>query len=253
VPHGDALCMHQARRGGAQVLTFGSAAAAAAAAAAKADVEVQADAIVDHRTQTRFAREACALAGGHNAQNLAAAIAVAPRLGACAETIRRVFATFEGLPHRMRYLRTVLGVRYYDDSKGTNVGAAVTALTGLAEPRVVLIAGGKDKGGGYGALADALASKGRALILIGEAAPLIAEAAVGRLPIERAENMQDAVHLAQTHARPGDAVLLSPACSSFDMYRDYKERGDVFAHAVSLLQEPAPEMNMYPEPKGVGL
>jgi UDP-N-acetylmuramoylalanine--D-glutamate ligase len=126
-------------------------------------------------------------------------------------------------------------VRYYDDSKGTNVGASVAALKGLAEARAVLVAGGRDKGGDYGPLVEALRSKGRALVLIGEAADRIADAAAGALPIERAASMSDAVERASRLARPGDAVLLSPACSSFDMFRDYHDRGAAFVRAVRAL------------------
>jgi UDP-N-acetylmuramoylalanine--D-glutamate ligase len=124
------------------------------------------------------------------------------------------------------------GVRYYDDSKGTNVGASVTALRGLGEARAVLIAGGRDKLGDYAPLVDALRDRGRALVLLGEAADRIARAAAGVLPIARAASMEEAVRTSREFALPGDAVLLSPACSSLDMFRSYAHRGDVFARAV---------------------
>ena len=128
-------------------------------------------------------------------------------------------------------------VRFYDDSKGTNVGASVTAVRGISEEKVVLIAGGRDKGGSYGPLVDALRERGRAAVLIGEAAGLI-EAAIGdAVPVRTAASMAEAVALSAEHARPGDAVLLSPACSSFDMFRDYKDRGDAFVRAVMELPE----------------
>jgi UDP-N-acetylmuramoylalanine--D-glutamate ligase len=129
------------------------------------------------------------------------------------------------------------GVRFYDDSKGTNVGAAVTALKGLGEARVVLIAGGRDKGGSYGPLVEALLQKGRAAVLLGESAEAIASAIGQRLPVRRAGSMEEAVRVGAELARAGDAVLLSPACSSFDMFRDYKHRGDEFARAVRALVE----------------
>ncbi len=145
--------------------------------------------------------------------------------------------TFDGLAHRTTLVRTVDGVTYYDDSKGTNVGASVTALLGLREEKAVLIAGGKDKGGGYEALASALSNKGRAVVTIGEAAGLIEGAIGDRLPVARASSMEDAVRLATEFAVRGDAVLLSPACASFDMFRDYKHRGDRFVAAVEALRE----------------
>jgi UDP-N-acetylmuramoylalanine--D-glutamate ligase len=141
----------------------------------------------------------------------------------------------------MAFVREYEGVRYYDDSKGTNVGAVVTALAGLAEDKCVLIAGGKDKGGGYADLARALPNKGRAVVVIGEAADAIQKELAAVLPVERAVTMDAAVLAASKLARPGDAVLLSPACSSFDMFRDYKHRGDVFVAAVNALGHDAQE------------
>jgi UDP-N-acetylmuramoylalanine--D-glutamate ligase len=135
----------------------------------------------------------------------------------------------------MQLTGTVDGVRFYDDSKATNVGAAVTALNGLAEPRAVLIAGGRDKLGSYRPLVDALSRKGRAVVLLGEAADRIAAAVEGRVPVERVSTMRDAVQMAARLAEPGEAVLLSPACASFDMYASYAERGERFQEAVREL------------------
>ena len=127
---------------------------------------------------------------------------------------------------------TLDGVDYYDDSKATNVGAAVAALDGLAgrDGRVVLIAGGRDKGGDYAPLRRALARARRArVVVIGEARAVIERAlAAPAYPVERARDMEDAVRRARALAQPGDAVLLAPACSSFDMFRSYAHRGDVF-------------------------
>jgi UDP-N-acetylmuramoylalanine--D-glutamate ligase len=128
------------------------------------------------------------------------------------------------------------GVRFYDDSKGTNVGAAVTALRGMSESRGVLIAGGRDKHGSYAPLVEALRERGRAVIVIGEAASRIAAAVEGALPVEHAGSMDDAVRRAFRFAQPGDAVLLSPACSSFDMFKGYADRGDHFRRAVEELE-----------------
>jgi UDP-N-acetylmuramoylalanine--D-glutamate ligase len=129
------------------------------------------------------------------------------------------------------------GVTFYDDSKGTNVGASVTALRGLSEERGVLIAGGRDKQGTYEPLVSALEAKGRAVVVIGEAAELIARAVGSRVPLIRAESMADAVDKAFSAAQPGDAVLLSPACSSFDMFKSYADRGDRFVSAVQRLAQ----------------
>jgi UDP-N-acetylmuramoylalanine--D-glutamate ligase len=229
VPAGDALCMRQAARGRARVTTFGPGGM----------VDVAEDAVVDRATAERFAQSDIALAGRHNLLNVAASIACVRPFGVGREPILRVLREFRGLPHRTVLVARVRGVGYYDDSKGTNVGAAVTALDGVRESKTVLIAGGRDKGGSYAPLADALARKGRAVVLIGEAAEAIASAVDDRVPVHRATSMNHAVRLAASLARAGDAVLLSPACSSFDMFRDYEERGDEFVRAVRELEKEA--------------
>jgi UDP-N-acetylmuramoylalanine--D-glutamate ligase len=227
VPFGDATCMREARRGRARVVTFGPG----------GELDVADDAIIDRRNGTGFARAEVALTGGHNALNIAAAIACVQPFGVPNAAVRKVLQEFRGLPHRTSLIGLVRGVRFYDDSKGTNVGAAVSALEGLVEPRAVLIAGGRDKGGSYAPLVHALARKGRAAVVMGEAADAIAGAIGDRLPVHRAGSMEEAVRVGASLARPGDAVLLSPACSSFDMFRDYKHRGDEFARAVRALEE----------------
>jgi UDP-N-acetylmuramoylalanine--D-glutamate ligase len=227
VPAGDAICRREAERGKARVVTFGPGGV----------LDVTDDAVVDRRSEDRFARGEMALTGGHNALNVAAAVACVRPFGVTVETVRRVLREFRGLPHRTALVAEVGGVRFYDDSKGTNVGAAVTALEGLREPKAVLIAGGRDKGGSYGPLVDALARKGRAAVLLGEAAEAIAQAVGQRVPVRRVATMDEAVRVGASLARRGDAVLLSPACSSFDMFRDYKHRGDEFVRAVRLLEK----------------
>ena len=226
VPSGDAVCLEQARRGEGRVVTFG----------AGGSIDVTPDAIVDASNGERYARREISLVGGHNANNAAAAIAAVQPFAVTPATIRRVLKSFQGLPHRMALVAEIAGVRYYDDSKGTNVGAVVTALEGLAEAKAVLIAGGRDKEGSYAPLVEALRAKGRAAVLIGEAADLIARAIGEAVPVHRARTLDDAVSSSAAIARPGDAVLLSPACSSFDMFRDYKHRGDEFVRAVRALQ-----------------
>lgn len=227
VPHGDERCLTEARRGHARVVTFGE--------HPEATVRVGTDELIDTRDGERYARADIVLRGRHNAANVAAAILAVRDLGVSAQHVRSVLASFQGLAHRMELVREHGGVHYYDDSKGTNVGAVVTALSGLEEERCVLIAGGRDKDGSYEPLVQALRRKGRAVVLIGEAATRIQNAVGDAVPVRLAESMDDAVAIAASLARPGDAVLLSPACSSFDMFRDYKERGEVFARAVLAL------------------
>jgi UDP-N-acetylmuramoylalanine--D-glutamate ligase len=226
VPAGDAVCLREARRGRGRVVTFGPG----------GDVDVTPDDVVDRATGEHYARREMILVGAHNAMNAAAAIAAARPLGVAPEAIRRVLRTFRGLPHRMVLVAEIDGVRYYDDSKGTNVGAVVTALAGLEEPKAVLIAGGRDKEGSYAPLVEALRARGRAVVVIGEAAERIAGAIGDAVPVRRAKTLDDAVHASRELARPGDAVLLSPACSSYDMFRDYKHRGDEFVRAVRAME-----------------
>jgi UDP-N-acetylmuramoylalanine--D-glutamate ligase len=134
----------------------------------------------------------------------------------------------------MEMVGEVDGVFFYDDSKGTNVGAAVAAIDRFPRP-VVLIAGGRDKGGSYEPLAQVMKQAGRGAVLIGEAAPKLREALAPVVPVEIAGSMEAAVAQAATMARSGDAVLLSPACSSFDMFRNYEHRAEVFRAAVKAL------------------
>ena len=167
--------------------------------------------------------------GAHNVLNALAACALANTavpLDAMAQGLR----TFAGLPHRLQLVATRRGVDWYDDSKGTNVGATLAALKGLARP-VVLILGGDGKGQDFSPLNGAAKRCVRKSLLIGRDAPLIEKALAG-LPTERCASLEEAVARAARHAAPGDAVLLSPACASFDMFRDYRHRGEVFAAAV---------------------
>lgn len=178
------------------------------------------------------------IVGKHNESNALAAALVALGAGVPAGVVRQSLEAFGGLAHRMVLVRTLGGVTYYDDSKATNVGATVAALEGLRGKggRVVLLAGGRDKGGSYAPLRDALQQTGRAVVLFGEAAPLLERALEGSgLPLVHAANLDAAVKAAAALAQPGDAVLLAPACSSFDMFRSYAERGDVFQAAVRAL------------------
>jgi UDP-N-acetylmuramoylalanine--D-glutamate ligase len=227
IPAGDATCLGQALRGSGRLVTFGPG----------GELDVTAEGIVDRSTGERFDRPSGALVGGHNSLNVAAALACVRPFGVASDAIGRALKEFRGLPHRSAFTAEVRGVRFYDDSKGTNVAAAVAALDGLVESRAVLIAGGKDKGGSYAPLVDTLARKGRATVLLGEAAGAMASAIGDTVPVRHAASMEEAVRFGAELARPGDAVLLSPACSSFDMFRDYKHRGDEFVRAVRALAE----------------
>jgi UDP-N-acetylmuramoylalanine--D-glutamate ligase len=185
-----------------------------------------------------FARAAeLPIRGTHNLSNALAACALARTLGVPHERLAAGLATFRGLPHRLELVRARRGVDWYDDSKGTNVGAALAALRGLGRP-AVLIAGGDGKGQDFAPLAPAVSAHARAVLLIGRDAPLIAAAlAASGVPLERCTTLEQAVMRAAALARAGDAVLLSPACASFDMFRDYRHRGETFAAAVRALED----------------
>jgi UDP-N-acetylmuramoylalanine--D-glutamate ligase len=175
-----------------------------------------------------------ALVGRHNQANALAALLASRLTGATHAEALRALSEFQPLAHRMELVARAAGVLFYDDSKGTNVGAVVAALDGFPRP-VVLIAGGRDKGGDYAPLAAAMGRVGRAAVLIGEAAEKIAAAFHAVVPVERAATMDEAVQVAARLAHPGDAVVLSPACSSFDMFRDYAHRAHVYREAVERL------------------
>ncbi len=175
------------------------------------------------------------LAGLHNAANALAALALAHAVGVPLAPQLAALRSFKGLPHRVERVAQVDGVVFYDDSKGTNVGATVAALNGMREP-VVLIAGGDGKGQDFAPLRAAVAHHARAVVLIGRDAPRIEAALAGlAVPCVRAEDMDSAVAHAFALAQPGDAVLLSPACASFDMFRNYVHRAEVFVAAVARL------------------
>jgi len=226
IPVSDPVCAAQAMRGRGEVRTFG----------VRGDYSVEGREVVERRTGERFALEGVELYGWHNLLNVAAAIAAVRAFDVPVNAALKGLRAFRPLPHRMACAGELRGVRCYDDSKGTNVGAAVTALLGLTEERGVLIAGGRDKLGSYSDLVQALRRKGRAVVVIGEAADRIAAAVRGQLPLERASSMDEAVRRAVGLAHPGDAVLLSPACASFDMFESYADRGRQFVAAVERLR-----------------
>ncbi len=177
------------------------------------------------------------VSGLHNAANALAALALSRAIKFPMKTLLDALRTFRGLPHRVERVAEIRGVTYYDDSKGTNVGATVAALQGL-ERKAVLIAGGEGKGQDFAPLNPAVAQHARAVVLIGRDAPVIAAALIGcGVVVEYAEDMDDAVQLAARLAQSGDAVLLSPACASFDMFRNYEHRAEVFVQAVQTLDK----------------
>ena len=182
----------------------------------------------------RISLEGFRLRGRHNISNAMAASAAALALGVAAKDIERALASFRGLAHRIELVHERGGVTYVDDSKGTNVGAVEEALAATTGP-VILIAGGVDKGGDYGPLRAPLKEKVKLLILIGAAREKMRAALDGATTIESAPALADAVKIAAAHARQGDTVMLSPACSSFDQFKDYAERGRVFQELVRAL------------------
>jgi UDP-N-acetylmuramoylalanine--D-glutamate ligase len=170
--------------------------------------------------------------GAHNAANALAACALAEAMGAPLAALADGLRGFRGLPHRLERVALRRGVAWYDDSKGTNVGATLAALTGLRE-KAVLILGGEGKGQDFSPLAAAVRTHARTVLLIGRDAARIERAlAASGVPIEHCRSLEEAVERAAASARAGDAVLLSPACASFDMFRDYAHRGEAFARAV---------------------
>jgi len=178
--------------------------------------------------------DALKLKGTHNVENVMAAAAMTLLCGCSVESIRQILVQFKGLPHRMELVREVQGVKYLNDSKGTNVGAVLKSLEGMTAP-VVLIAGGKDKEGDFTPLRELVQKKVKRLILMGEAREKMARCFATHPAVERVDSMDEAVERAYASAAPGDIVLLSPGCASFDQFRDYQHRGEVFKQAVMRL------------------
>ena len=175
--------------------------------------------------------------GLHNVANALAALALCRAVGLPLTPLLKGLRSFKGLPHRVEAVAEINGVIYYDDSKGTNVGATAAALQGLGRP-AVLIAGGDGKGQNFSPLYAVVAQHARAVVLIGRDADKIAAVLQNcGAPVERAPDMAAAVRLAATLAQSGDAVLLSPACASFDMFRNYEHRAEVFIAEVHMLQK----------------
>lgn len=180
--------------------------------------------------------------GAHNIANALAAIALCRAIGLEYAPLLRVLYRFKGLPHRVEWVANLDDVDYFDDSKGTNVGATCAAISGMTKnnqpQKVVLIAGGDGKGQDFAPLRTAVAENARAVVLIGRDAPLIEAVLIEtNIPIYHAVDMAEAVAIARRLAQKDDAVLLSPACASFDMYKNYVHRAEVFVQAVKKLEE----------------
>ncbi|HTV77934.1 MAG TPA: UDP-N-acetylmuramoyl-L-alanine--D-glutamate ligase [Steroidobacteraceae bacterium] len=174
------------------------------------------------------------LTGLHNAANALAALALGEAVGLPLQAMLEELTSFTGLPHRSQWVAEVAGVRYVDDSKGTNVGATLAAVAGMPGPLIV-IAGGDGKSQDFTPLRDAFRGKVRGVVLIGRDAPALEQALGDVCPTRRSASLPEAVRAAAKMARPGDTVLLSPACASLDMFRNYAHRGEVFSSAVREL------------------
>jgi UDP-N-acetylmuramoylalanine--D-glutamate ligase len=193
------------------------------------------DGALELRVGEFYRRELVPLAGRHNAINALFALAAARHLEVPREACERALTEFRALPHRMNPIAERGGVIYFDDSKATNVASVLAGLDGFERPFVLICGGRAKQGDDIEALRAVLEQQGRGVVAIGESAELFTAVAEGVVPWVRAGDMHEAVRLATQMARPGDAVLLSPACASWDMYRSFAHRGEVFADAVAAL------------------
>jgi UDP-N-acetylmuramoylalanine--D-glutamate ligase len=186
------------------------------------------------RAETLFSRERLQVPGAHLAGDLLAAAAAARLLGAPVAAVERAVETFAGAEHVLERVAEVGGVAFFNDSKATNVEAALKSVEAMDRP-VLLIAGGRYKGGDFRDLREAMAGRGKAVFAIGESRERVREALSGAVPVTACASLEEAVARAYAAAAPGDAVLLAPGCSSFDMFRDYAERGRAFKAEVRRL------------------
>ena len=176
------------------------------------------------------------LHGMHNLSNVLAAFALSEAIGLDLDVVLPSVIDFPGLPHRMRWVANINGVSWYNDSKATNIGAAIAAIDSLVED-VILIAGGEGKAADFSQMRDVVNKKVKAMVLIGRDAKLIADALQGTTDIKFADDMEDAVRQAHETAKQGDVVLLAPACASFDMYSGYEQRGIDFMTKIKVLAD----------------
>jgi len=172
--------------------------------------------------------------GLHNVENTMAAMAAARMCGCSREDIVTAVGAFHGLPHRIEFVEEKNSVRFYDDSKGTNVDSVLRALETFSSS-VILLLGGRDKDGDFESLRPALKAKARKIILFGEARERIAALIGGNMPVIKKTKLREAIEEAYKNALPGDVILLSPGCASFDEFANYKERGNYFKDVVRNL------------------
>ena len=187
--------------------------------------------------KTLMMRDEMKLRGLHNVENVLAALAAGLACGAAPDSMRETVKRFEAVEHRLEFVSEINGVKFYNDSKATSVDATVKALEAFADEagKIILILGGRGKKAPYGPLASLVRAQARKLILIGEDAETIAAELAGDAPIERARDMKDAVAMSFQTAKPGDIVLLAPACASFDMFESFEHRGRIFKKEVQSL------------------
>jgi UDP-N-acetylmuramoylalanine--D-glutamate ligase len=223
----DATCRTFASRTKAHVLWFSS------TRDVPAGVSIDGDSIQWNGTAF-MARSQIKLRGLHNVENVMAAAAMAHLAGAELEAIGEAVSSFPGVEHRIEFVRKLDGVEYYNDSKATNVDAAMKAIDAFPQ-NLWIILGGKDKASDYTPLRDPLAKRAKGALLIGAAAPLLRSALEGAVPLVDCGMLERAVAHARGHALPGDTVLLAPACASFDQFENYEQRGKCFKHLVAEL------------------
>ena len=185
--------------------------------------------------ERRIPRTSLKLQGQANVENALAAWLAARAVGVDDVDVQIAFGTFAGLPHRMVLVRELDGVCWINDSKGTNVDATLKSLEGFDKGTVILILGGKDKAGEFERMRDVVKAKARTVLTIGSAAGRVAEALHGATELVDSGDMQHAIEWAREHAKAGDTVLLSPACASFDQYRNFEHRGEHFEELVRAL------------------
>jgi UDP-N-acetylmuramoylalanine--D-glutamate ligase len=194
------------------------------------------DIVVVHHAKEEFVmkRAEIPLAGAHNVENVLAAVTAARLAGVDTATIAQAVRSFAGVEHRLEFVAEIAGVRYYNDSKATNVDATLKALDAFPG-RILIILGGKDKGSDYTVLQKPLREKAILALLIGAAADKIEKQITGSVAIEQASTLDRAVEIAAHAAQPGDIVLLAPACASFDQFQNHEQRGRVFKELVQQL------------------
>ncbi len=229
---GDPICARRAGEIPGNLLRFGGAPSTANAAVYDRSLRLSVPGSADFE----ISLEKCRLQGAHNRENIMAACLAATALGIGAEAMQAAVDTFSGFAHRVEWVRTWQGIDFYDDSKATNVGAVVKALEGFERP-VLLLVGGRDKLGAYEPLLASLAARGKGVFAFGEAGPKIYEHLRGRVPAGLYPDLASAFKEAVRRGAPGDVILLSPACASFDQYKSYAQRGDHFKELVAGLQE----------------